>query len=258
MARHCLHYQKSGSGSRTILFFHGFGQKHTLFEEWTCQLKDTHTCYNFDLYYHGRSTRANKPLSKKEWKARLEVFFESEGIDQFEIVAFSLGGRFALATTMLFPERVQNLILIAPDGIWKTIWFRLATHPLINPLFRHIMLHPRRFHQLVEVAEDFSLASHSLIRFAQRELQVKSNRMRVFQSWTYFRPLQYHPDALVKEFSQHEIPVHLVLGSKDFIIPEAKVVPLLDNLTTLHTHKLPAKHHELVSRAKQLIPSLLN
>lgn len=258
MAKHHLHYHKSGSGSRALLFFHGFGQKHTLFKDWACRLNDSHACYNFDLYYHGKSTRPNKPLSKREWQKTFEAFLDAEGITEFEIVAFSLGGRFALATAMLFPDRVKNLVLIAPDGIYKNVWYRLATQPLFNQLFRHIMLHPRRFHQLVEVAEDFSLASHSLIRFAQRELQVKSNRMRVYQSWTYFRPLQYAPKHLVKRLSQHHTPIHLVLGTKDYIIPVGKVEPALEEIPTLQTHKLPAKHHELVLSAFQLIPSLLN
>jgi len=113
-----LFYFKEGAGNKTILLFHGFGQDHRAFESWNESLKNEYTIYTFDLFFHGNSRwQNNRALEKEDWKKVLQLFFDREKIEDFEIAGFSIGTKFVLAAMELFPDRVKRIILIAPDGI---------------------------------------------------------------------------------------------------------------------------------------------
>ncbi|HEY5824200.1 MAG TPA: hypothetical protein VIT44_07545, partial [Cyclobacteriaceae bacterium] len=54
-----LHYIKSGSGPKSLLLFHGFGQDHRSFDDLTIVLAGEYTLYSFDLFFHGESSWRN-------------------------------------------------------------------------------------------------------------------------------------------------------------------------------------------------------
>lgn len=253
-----LHYEKSGNGPEHIVLFHGFGQDLHAFDAYLPFLSQKHTVYAFDLYYHGSSVRANRPLNKKEWLRDFGDFLKKERITSFSLIAFSLGGRFALNCVKGYAENIDKLVLIAPDGIYKNFWYLFATSIYGNWLFKYLMLRPDRFDKLLGVFERFRLASPSMIRFAQKELQNRKNCLRVYQSWTYFRPMQENLPEMVAVLNRHNISVNLFLGEKDYIIPMGKVVTKLAKIKQLTTTILPLKHHHLIDGAKSEISSLMN
>ncbi|MFH6981911.1 alpha/beta fold hydrolase [Marinoscillum luteum] len=253
-----LFYRKSGKGPHPIILLHGFGQEHSAFDTWLKALETNHTVYAFDHYYHGQSTREDSPLTIAQWKQQFEDFLLREDITKFSIVGFSLGGRFSLVTTTLFPERIRHLILIAPDGIFRSIWFRLATSSLGNPLFKYLMLHPDHFNTLLDTFKTLKITSSSMVRFAQKELQGKDNRKRVYRTWTYFKPIQVPISTVTRVINQHGIQAHLILGTLDTIIPLGKILSKTTKIRTLETHKLPYKHHHMIEASKTLVPSLLS
>lgn len=252
-----LFYEKHGHGEKILILFHGFGQSNEALNPWKDELDEHYTIYNFDLYYHGNSTRPDQPLSLKQWKSAFESFLEYEGIFNFYAAAFSLGGRFALKTYELFPHKVESIILVAPDGIYENFWYRLAVSKPGNPIFKYFMLHPGSFNQLLQLIDKLGLATGQMIRFAQKELSIRENRKRVYRSWTYFRPLQPDLKKVNSLINEHMTPVHLILGSKDYIVPVAQINSKVQESRLVKQHILPLKHHQLIDGAKTLIPSLL-
>lgn len=252
-----LHYEKHGSGKEILILFHGFGQNNKNLITWISSVNSFYTIYNFDLIFHGKSLYPNKSIYPKEWKEHFEVFLQQEGINHFSIAAFSLGGRFALTTYDLFSKRIDQIILVAPDGIYKSIWFQIATSTLGNPLFKYLMLHPSKFNGLLKIVENLGLATSQIVRFAQKELSQKENRKRVYRSWTYFKPLQPNLSSIAKKVNALKTPFHVVLGSRDHIIPVAEIKSKTKKITSIQYHILPLKHHQLIDGAKTLIPSLL-
>src|SRR5688500_16753590 len=124
-----LHYAKTGNGDKHLLVFHGFGQDMNVFEFLANSLSRHYTFYVFDLYFHGKSYWANgeQTLTKGEWKEIMKIFFSQNQIGNFSVAAFSLGGKFALATLESFPDKTKEIFLIAPDGIKTSFWYNLAT-----------------------------------------------------------------------------------------------------------------------------------
>lgn len=253
-----LFYRKSGTGDRKVVLFHGFGQDHRMFDPLTSLLAETCTLYAFDLFYHGKSKRKDEKLAIEDWQRHFSAFLTKEAITQFSIVSFSLGGRFALATAVTFPTQVNKLILIAPDGLYLSFWYRFATSRAGNPLFRYLMIHPEKFEKLVWFFEKARLIAPAMIRFARKELADSARCLLAYRSWTWFRPLQLAPKDLAQVMNAHSISVLLILGKKDFIIPISGVLPKLKEVQGLKTHLLPLKHHHLAEGSKLLIASWLN
>ena len=251
-----MYFQKSGEGKQIILAFHGFGQSHTVFNRVLSGLEKDFTIYKFDLYYHGKSMRPDTFLTAQEWAKDLRTFLDQERIDRFSIIAFSLGGRFALATAMQFAGSVQKLVLIAPDGIYKNLWFLFSTSKAGNPVFRYMMHHPEKFYRLLYFFEKWQLIAPSMIRFARKELSRPANCRRVYRCWTYFRRLQLKPSHIVRELNRQRIEVHMIFGEKDTIIPSKKILPKINRIKNLKSRILPSKHHELLDESKPLIEAI--
>jgi pimeloyl-ACP methyl ester carboxylesterase len=252
-----LYYYKEGMGTKTILLFHGFGQNHNAFEVWNETLKNEYTIYTFDLFFHGSSTWKNQQALKKEdWKRILELFLGQEKIKIFEIAGFSIGAKFVLATLELFPERIEKIILLAPDGIKNNFWYSLATSTsLTRSLFRSMILKPRRLQTLIKLMKFFQFEDKNLLRFAEVQLSTEERRQRVYNSWIYFRHLHFNLNALTLLLNSKNIPVIFILGKLDKVIPARKVKEFAKTLKNHQFQLLDAGHHDLISKGVNYIGS---
>ncbi len=252
-----LHFHKTGSGPNTILFFHGFGQDHLAFSTYFSDFEKTHTCYSFDLFYHGKSDWPDKKVTKTILSNTLSAFLEQEGISNFTVVGFSLGGRFCISAFTSFAGRIDRVILIAPDGIHQSPWYRIAVSRLFNPLFRFLMAHPSAFDAFVRFFEKTGFVSGTLVKFSKKELSTLENRKKVYFSWTYLKPLQVQPGVFATLLHTHQKTCDLILGSKDSIIRPEKLLPLIPRTSSIRVHTLHAKHHHMITAAFPVIISLL-
>lgn len=249
-----LHYEVFGSGPETLLAFHGFGQDRNIFREWAKKLDSKYTFYAFDLFYHGESHRPFRKLSKGEWKEWIEAFLRQEKIEKFSILGYSLGGRFAISSAIICEEYVNELILVAPDGIFLTPWFKLATTPIIKLFFKHIMTHPDRLEKLITFNERAKIVNKYVADFARKEMGDLENRKRVYRSWNFFKPLGYSEDYLINHFKNVKHSSKLVVGDKDHIIKPQGILPIIERMEIFEVHHLPMKHHQL---AKPEVAELL-
>jgi len=246
-----LTYWKFGNGIKSIALFHGFGQSHLVFSSWVAPLKEHYVLYIFDLPYHGESKAPNEKFSKQTWNHLVELFFKKEKIETISIGGYSLGGRFVLATLMAFPTKVNQVLLIAPDGIYTSFWYRFATHFLAKSIFKYFMKHPDHFNLLLHFFEKWNLASSTLIKFARKELSPKDSRIRVYQSWVYLKTLKYSNRYIAQFITEKNIPIHLFLSKKDYIIPYGPIIETIRNTPSRKLHWLEGKHHLLIEEISE-------
>ena len=252
-----LVYSKIGSGPRVLLVFHGFGQDKSIFLDWERHLGQFYTIYSFDLFYHGESTRNHSKLTKKEWKSYLSEFLKIERIASFSVLGYSLGGRFAIATSLEFTAKTNELILIGPDGVFLTFWFKLVTNPMINWLFKFVMVHPTRLDRLMAFNQKIKVVDSYLADFIKKEMGDQANRKRVYISWNHFKSLGYHRKELIESFKKHTFKRRIILGNKDQIIRPDQILPIIHKMGAFKVDILPFKHHQLINQkvAKLLIPN---
>ena len=241
-----LFYSKRGSGKEILIAFHGFGQDNTIFEPWIKTLSNDYTIFAFDLFHHGKSHRPNLPLSKEEWKELFDEFLAREQIDRFTVIGFSLGGRFAITTSLSFYDKIDQLYLIAPDGIFLTIWFKLATHSMTRWLFKYLMLNPEKLDRLITINERLRIVSPYIGDFVKKEFGDAANRKRVYVSWNHFKTIGYKRRELIQLFNKHSFDRTIILGGKDQVIRPNQILPIIKKMGGFNVNVLPLKHHQLV------------
>lgn len=251
-----LHYRKIGSGSKVLLAFHGYGQSSSYYLPMEQALGHDYTIYAFDLFFHGGSRlhKDDMPLSKEFLKEIVEHFLEKYKIERFSVMGFSMGGKFALTLIEQMPERVEELYLIAPDGIKTSFWYNIATYPgWMQQLFKRTVIKPKAFFKFLQVLNKYNLAHKSLIRFAHYQMDSTAKRLRVYRSWIGFRELNFDIRQIVRLLNEHRIPVTMFLGEYDEIISPKRVKVFMDALDEGELVILKTGHSNLLHDVAELL-----
>lgn len=247
-----LHYVIEGHGPKNLLVFHGFGQNRNVFDSFAKSLSADYKLYIFDLYFHGESQwgHGEYPLEKSVWKKTMERFLELHQMDKFSVSGFSLGGKFALATLEAFPEKIESIILIAPDGIKTSFWYSLATYPIIiRRLFKSMVLHPTRFTALSRTLSNLGLMDKGLIRFAEHQMDTEDKRRRVYNSWVVFRHLTFDLKKIASLINRHSIALTMITGKFDKVIRSVNMNKLLVHVKNFRHEILETGHNGLINGA---------
>ena len=217
-----IHYLKAGSGERLLFFFHGYGESATSFATVAEKLSDNFTIVAIDLPFHGKTGwNESQVVKPKELVDILDAIAarESKRLDKWLISGYSLGGRIALMILQLVPERINHVVLLAPDGLTINGWYRLATRSYLgNRLFRYTMKNPGWFMKFLRTANRLKVVNQSIYKFSISYLQDPGIRMDLYLRWTGLR--EFRPDVgkLKKIVLKENILVDLVYGRFDRII----------------------------------------
>lgn len=243
-----LHYSVYGKGERVLFMFHGFGQTHKslrLIEE---TLQDDYRIYNFDLFFHGFSewNHNDSPLSHDFWQRMLDSFLEENEIQKFDLLGFSIGAKVCLATSELFPDRIEQMYLIAPDGIKRSFVYECSTWPPFKSIFRNLILRPQLFHSLIQFLAMFRMVDKSVLRFASFQMNSREKRRRVYYTWTVYKGLRSNLDKLVKQLNQRSVLCHVFVGKYDRIVQQKQIQFFTSRLAKIKFSMLDAGHNNLL------------
>lgn len=177
----------------------------------------------------------------------MRAFLNENNITRFSLAGFSLGGKFALATVELFPEQVEKIFLIAPDGIKTSFWYSLATYPAaLRRLFKSMITHPNRFFGLVKLVNKLGLADKGLLRFAEHQMNTEEKRKQVYYSWVVFRLLHFNMNEIAGIINNNNIPLTMAVGKYDKVISAKNMHRLLKRLRTYRIEILETGHNGLL------------
>jgi len=243
-----LNAVRRGQGNKIMLTFHGFGQDNRVFDDYQ---DEGYTLYNIDLFFHGGSkwSKGEEPLEKSEWKQLIEAFLREKDIDTFSLLGFSMGGKFAIATLEAFPDRVKEIILLAPDGIKTSFWYSLATYPVaFRKFFKGMIGNHARFLSIAKASKKLGLIDKGVLRFVETQMDSEEKRERVYYSWVVFRHLTFDIKKIAAMILQHNITIRLYVGKYDKIITAKNMKRLTSNVQIIE-----AGHNDIIRKAKPLI-----
>ena len=218
-----LQYQTYGQGKRIIFAFHGYGQESSHFHAIADALRPDCTLYAFDLFFHGKSKlpKSRMPLQKTHLSALIQKLLQQDNITRFSVIAFSMGGKFALTLIEAFAPQIDKVLLIAPDGIKTNFWYSLATYPgWLQGLFKRTVLRPVPFFKFLHFLDRRKLVDKGLIKFAHWQMESTPKRLRIYKSWTGFSQLTFDIRHIVNLLNQNKIEIILILGEFDKVIPQ--------------------------------------
>lgn len=239
-----LFYQVYGSGERVVLAFHGYGQDHSHFQTIAAALPQI-KLIAFDLFFHGRSVLPKKDMPlQKDYLARIITkFLEQHHIDRFSLLAFSMGGKFAFTLLEYFPDKVDRLLLVAPDGISTSFWYSLATYPgWLQGLFKRTVVRPARFFTFINWLEKRRLVDRGLIKFAAYQMNSTQKRLRVYKSWVGYRALTFDIRKIVRILNSRQVPLTLILGEYDQVISGKRLQVFARNVNNCQVVVLKTGH----------------
>jgi len=245
-----LHYSIAGNGKTPLLAFHGFGQSKEVYNSFYELNGEKYTVYAFDIYFHGKSEwkDRNQALEKQDWEEILKTFLSKHQIDRFAVCGYSMGGKFALASLELFPKRIEEFLLIAPDGIKTSLWYSLATYPTsFRRFFKTMIVKPKYFYQILKTTKKLGIVDKSLLKFANTQMNTREKRRRVYLTWVVFRHLKFDLKLIASLINENKIPTIMFTGKYDKIITAENMMDLLKHVKEYEHVILEAGHNTLVA-----------
>ena len=250
-----LFYDRTGNGPEILLLFHGFGQDRSVFDPLISQISSRYICYSFDLFFHGEDSEGgySAPIPAAQWSALLSAFLERENIERFSLAGFSIGARLVLSAVPHFGPRLDQLYLIAPEGISTNIWYRLATStPPGRYLFRRLIDRPSYFFTAASSAERLGLLPRKVARFARKLMNSDQKRKRVWATWMILSKLQTSNHQLIVTLNRYPIRVIIFLGNRDRIIPIGPVLNFARRLRQKpEVHVIDSAHITMIRTVSQ-------
>ncbi|MCU0471161.1 MAG: alpha/beta hydrolase, partial [Arcicella sp.] len=220
--------------------FHGMGQDFSCFHHFATTFEDEYTTYLFSLPFHGKSRKLhadNLIISKDLWRNFLQDFLRENQINRFSVIAFSMGGRFALATVESFADSIEQLLLLAPDGITEVPIYTLATRfgitrklfkspiytlatrfGITRKLFKSVLRHNYYLHKPAELLVRVGVVHQSVWKFAKMMIDTPEKQKQLYRAWIGFHRLRFDMKNIAKLLQQHRVNVFIFTGKYDKLL----------------------------------------
>ncbi len=252
-----IHYKRFGTGNRLVFCFHGYGELADSFAVFEPYLGLDFTFIAIELPFHGKTEWKGELLL---WPADLiAIMKEIAGNNHLTWILFgySMGGRMAMKIFELIPHQIEQLILIAPDGLHKNRWQWFTTNTYLgNQLFKYTMKNPSWIFGILRVTKQLNLLNKSIQKFIHYYLDDAEQRAALYKIWTTnrkFRPQLSHVKKLI---ALHQVPMVLIFGKFDRIILTKRGTLFSKNLHQLiKVLELNAGHQILQEKYAKTIAS---
>ena len=113
-----VHFKDTGPrDAPVLLLLHGFGSSLQTWDIWSSKLEEHYRVIRLDL--PGFGLTGPSPVhdySEQNDVSTLSHFVDKLGLSSFSLMGHSMGGKMAWGLAALMPERVDALVLMAPDG----------------------------------------------------------------------------------------------------------------------------------------------
>jgi len=218
-----IFYTVKGVG-RPLVLIHGYGAGIWVWEKQIEVLSKRYRVYALDLIGHGFSDRPKIPYTPETYIDFLNRFMDGAGIEKATLVGNSMGGGVAWATAILFPERVERLILIdcvPPDVLSevKNESFRMLAAIKDIPALPYLVMAVRNRNSirkvLLECVSDIKLITPEVVNRQYQLSRIKGT------TWALYSTFRHGKEALKlkDQFSLIRKPTLFIWGERDLILP---------------------------------------
>ena len=246
-----LHVRQSGPpDAPAMVLLHGFGSSLQTWDVWAKGLATTHRVVRIDLPGSGLSPPDPAHDYRDERSlAMLIALMDSLGLQRTSLVGHSMGGRIAWTFAAKFPERVDKLVLVAPDG-FASFGFEYGK-PMVVPatlgLMRHVLPKPllrmnlKSAYARPEALSDAVTTRYHDLILAPGARQAMLDRLR--------QTVLQEPLPLLRQI---KAPTLLVWGEADAMIPLSNAQDYLQALQSSRLVSWPQVGHLPQEEAAEL------
>ncbi|QPK79120.1 alpha/beta fold hydrolase [Corynebacterium lizhenjunii] len=241
------HYHDLGEGA-PILFLHGSGTGVTAAANWwnnLPQIAQDYRCIAIDSIGYGQSiTAPGTEYGIKEWVRHAVRVLDALGIEKVWIVGNSLGGWLAFQFAIDFPERLLGIVSMGTGGAKLTKALKGHSNPTLTE---------EGIRETLELfVVDKSLITDELVqlRYQSALNDTASSRLKEVVAARdrdrYALPLDFD------KLAELDIPVLLIHGTNDKVIPVSRTWDLLNTVPNADAHIFSqCGHWSQVERAEE-------
>jgi pimeloyl-ACP methyl ester carboxylesterase len=244
-----VHVKTRGQGEPVFVLLHGFGASLYSWQAVMEPFSQLGTVIAYDRPAFGLTERplsweGQNPYGPEAQVALVIGLLDHFGIQQAILVGNSAGGTVAMQTALAHPERVSALILVDPavyNGGGAPSWTRLL---FSTPQMRHLgPLVARqiltRGPELIETAwHDPSQIPPETIVLYRKPLQAENWDKALWEL-----TLASHASGLAERLKEFSLPVLVITGDDDRIVPTADSIRLAGELPDAQLTVIPDAGH---------------
>jgi pimeloyl-ACP methyl ester carboxylesterase len=246
-----IHYKIIGTGDPVFILLHGFASNLFSWRNVMNPLSKMGTVIAFDRTGFGLSDRpmpgdwsGQNPYSPESASDLVPALMDKFGIIKAILVGNSAGGSIAVLTTLRHPERVRALVLVDAaiySGGGVPPWIiPIMKSPQINhlgPLASRFFM--SRGNQLIKLAwHDPSKATAEVLEGYRKSINIK-NWDRALWQFT----IASHPINLPARLGEIHVPVLIITGDDDRIVPTKENIKLSHDLSNSRLVIIPQCGH---------------
>ncbi len=246
-----VHYKIAGQGKPALVLLHGFGASVFSWREVMAPLAERATVIAFDRPGFGLTSRPMRgqwsgpnPYSQEAQADLTVALLDKLGIQEAVLVGNSAGGTVAILTALRHPQRVRALVLVDAAvyvGGGAPAWIRaLAGTPQMDRLGPLLVRSIRsRGEALLELAwHDPGKITPEIKAGYLRPLQAQDWDRALWETVLASRPLK-----LEERLKELQVPVLVISGDDDRVVPTAQSVRLAQELPQAKLAILPDCGH---------------
>jgi len=223
-----VHYKIVGEGETTLILLHGFGASTFTWNRVIIPLSKNYTVIAYDRTGFGFTSRpmpdewsGESPYSPESQADQTIALMDRWGVEKAILIGSSAGGTIAALTAVKYPERIKALILVdaaifkggPPD--WLIPLIKIPQIKRLGPLFVR-----RYFIGSSERARELAWHDPSKLTAEILEGYKKPLRARNWDRALWEFALAYHPLNLEERLSDIKVPVLVITGDDDRIVPQ--------------------------------------
>ena len=233
-----------------VVLLHGFGSSLQTWDIWAQGLAASHRVVRIDLPGSGLSPPdlANDYRDERSLQL-LNALLDDMGLSSVSLVGHSMGGRIAWTFAAKFPERINKLVLVAPDG-YASFGFEYGKPmevPATMGLMRHVLPKPLlRMNLQAAYAQPESLSDAVTTRYHDLILAPGARQAMLDR---LAQTVLQEPGPLLRQI---RAPTLLVWGEADAMIPVSNASDYLQAITGSRLVSWPQVGHLPQEEAAQL------
>jgi len=245
-----IHYSKAGRGEKILLCFHGYSQSSSVFSFLEKTIENDFTLIAIDFPFHGK-TIWNEGLNftANDLMEIIDQIIKEQSLPKTKkhLLGFSMGGRVALSMMQQFPDKIERLLLIAPDGMKTNFWYWLATQNKTgNIFFKKTMRHPAPMFGILKAANKLGFVNPSIYKFVSHYIDDEKVRDDLYKRWTTMRNFKPKIKKIKSIIKVYNIPVRLLYGEFDKIIRFERAEKFMNGMEGYCRLKIVSTGHYLL------------
>jgi len=245
-----VHFHEYGTGTKPMLAFHGYGMTGKQFHVLANSVLPNYHIYGFDHFFHGESQLDNwtekqilAGMPKAMLRNYVEEWFKIYGRQRFSVMAYSIGANLALILVEEYPDLIDDIILMAPDGITGFKGFGFITNkPVGRYVFKRVTKSKWLAITILKGLQRAGVIDEALHRIAYNEINTQQKRLDVYYTLNLLRLLKPDVNKVATLINQYAININLVFGRDDKLFPRSSAMPFINLLANAKADEVPLGH----------------